>query len=93
MQLIVEELNVAVTLLSELIEIAQGAVPVQPPPDQPANVEPKSEVAVRVTLAPSEYEVEAPEQLVPQLIPTGLVPNGALVTVPVPLPNLETDKV
>jgi len=47
-------------------------------PDQPANVEPEADVAVKVTAVPLLSVVE---QELPQLIPVGL-----LVTVPVPVP-------
>jgi hypothetical protein len=59
-------------------------VPEQPPPDQPAKVDPEAAVAVSVTLVPTLYEAW---QVAPQLIPEGL-----LVTVPVPVPFLGTDR-
>jgi hypothetical protein len=55
-----------------------GPVPVQPPPEKPANVDPFAATAVNVTIVPS---LKLPEHVVPQLIPVGL-----LVTVPVPVP-------
>ena len=51
-------------------------VPLQPPPLQPANVDPEAGVAVSVTIVPVTY---ASEQSDEQLIPAGL-----LVTVPLP---------
>jgi hypothetical protein len=42
--------KVAVTRLAAIIETAQVPVPLQPPPDHPANVEPVLALAVRVTL-------------------------------------------
>jgi hypothetical protein len=51
---------------------------VQPPPDQPANVEPLFAIAVSVTDAPLLNDAL---HVVPQLIPEGL-----LVTVPKPVP-------
>jgi hypothetical protein len=57
-------------------------VPVHPPPDQPAKVDPDDAVAVRVTVLPL---VNLAEHVAPQLIPAGL-----LVTVPVPVPVFDT---
>ena len=57
-------------------------VPVQPPPLQPAKTDPEEGIAVSVTLVPPENDRE---QVVPQLIPLGL-----LVTVPLPLPFFVT---
>src|SRR5207253_929023 len=45
-------LKVAVTVVSALIVTMHGLVPEQPPPLQPANVEPALGVAVRVTVVP-----------------------------------------
>ena len=45
-------LNVAVTAVSALIITVHVPVPEQPPPDQPANVEPVAGVAVSVTCVP-----------------------------------------
>jgi hypothetical protein len=45
--------NVAVTVLSELIVTMQVPVPGQPASLQPANLEPAAAVAVRVTTVPS----------------------------------------
>lgn len=60
---------------------AHVAVPLQAP-DQPANVEPVPAVAVSVTDVPMP---KLALHVVPQLIPEGL-----LVTVPVPVPTLCT---
>jgi hypothetical protein len=61
------------------------AVPEQPPPDQPANVEPEAGASVSVTLLPWLNENE---QVLPQLIPAGL-----LVTDPLPVPDSATPNV
>ncbi len=55
-------------------------VPVQPPPLQPVKVEPAAGVAVSVTTVPVGNAVE---QVAPQVMPA-----GALVTVPLPVPAL-----
>jgi hypothetical protein len=77
--------NVAVTLVFEVRVTTQVPVPVQPPPDQPENVDPAAGVADNVTDVPL---VNGAEQVEPQLMPAGL-----LVTVPDPLPDLLTVKV
>ena len=59
----------------------QMPVPVQPPPVQPVKVEPAAGAAVRVTALVNEAEQVAPQ----------LMPVGALVTVPLPLPDLMTE--
>jgi hypothetical protein len=59
-------------------------VPEQPPPDQPAKVEPETGVAVSVTDVPDANEA-------PQVEPQ-LMPPEELVTVPEPVPDLEIDK-
>jgi hypothetical protein len=69
--------NVAVTVVTAFKLRTQFPVPLQPPPLQPANVEPDAAVAVSVTLVPAAY---ASEQSVEQLMPAGL-----LVTVPLPI--------
>jgi hypothetical protein len=74
--------NVAVTDWAALIVTVHVPVPVQPAPLQPVNVEPVAGVAVNVTAAPV---VKDAEHVVPHAIPAGL-----LVTVPVPVPDLET---
>src|SRR5215831_21154194 len=76
------KLNAAVTDVAALIVTVQLlAVPVQAPL-QPVNVEPTAGAAVRVTAVPDVNEVE---HVVPQLMPA-----GALVTVPLPVPALLT---
>jgi hypothetical protein len=75
-------LKVAVTDLSEFIVKVQVLLVPEQSPDQPAKVEPESAVAVRVTVVPEAKYATHP---VPQLIPAGL-----LVTVPDPVPVLET---
>jgi hypothetical protein len=79
-------LNVAVTvtLTAVFIVTTQAPVPEQAPL-QPANEEPAAGEALRVTDVPG---VKDCEQVAPQLMPA-----GALVTVPEPLPLLVTDKV
>ncbi len=74
-------LNVAVTVVFEFNVSVQLPVPEQPPL-QPANEEPEDGVAIKVTTVPEENDLE---QLEPQLMPEGL-----LVTVPVPVPDLFT---
>jgi len=63
----------------------QEPVPVQPPPLQPVNVDPAAAAAVRVTDVPlvNEAEQVAPHEM----------PAGALITVPLPAPALDTVKV
>src|SRR5215470_8726910 len=77
--------NVAVTEAAAFMVTVQVPVPVQPPPLQPENVEPAAGVAVNVTAVPVVKDVE---HVVPQEIPV-----GALVTVPLPAPALETVRV
>jgi len=74
--------KVAVTEVAALTVTVQVVVPEQPPPLQPVKVEPAAGAAVRVTTVPVVKEVEhvAPQE----------IPEGALVTVPVPLPALVT---
>jgi hypothetical protein len=76
--------NVAVTLRASLIVTVQLAVPVHAPL-QPVNVELLPADAVKETIVPMLY---VSTQSSPQLIPV-----GALVTVPVPVPALVTVKV
>jgi len=73
---------VAVTPCAALMVTTQVAVPLQPLPLQPVNVEPAAGLAVSVTLL---FAVKLALQVAPQLIPAGL-----LVTVPVPVPDLDT---
>ncbi len=56
----------------------------QPVPLQPAKVEPEAAVAVRVTAVPL---LKLTEQVLPQLMPA-----GELVTVPLPVPDLATER-
>jgi len=74
--------KVAVTEVAALIVTVQVPLPVQPPPLQPVKVEPAAGAAVKVTKVPLANEAE---QVVPQEMPAGL-----LVTVPLPVPALET---
>jgi hypothetical protein len=77
-------LNVALTVVAALTVTAQVPVPEQAPL-QPANVDPATEVAVRVSAVPAVTDCE---QVAPQLMPAG-VP----VTVPEPDPFLVTESV
>jgi hypothetical protein len=74
-------LNVAVTVTALFPSTVHGPVP-EHVPLQPAKVEPGAGVAVSVTRVPPGY---VPLQALPQLIPEGL-----LVTVPLPLPDFVT---
>jgi len=76
--------NAAVTEVSALTVTTHVPVPVQAPL-QPANAEPVAGAAVRVTAVPAVKDFE---QVVPQLIPAGL-----LVTVPEPVPLFVTESV
>ena len=71
-------LNVAVTAVAAVTVTTQVPVPEHPPPVQPANVEPSAGNAVNVTAVPL---AKLAEHVVGQLIPA-----GALVTIPVPVP-------
>jgi hypothetical protein len=73
--------NVAVTLIAIVVVTMQVPVPEHGAP-QPVNVDPDAGVAVKVTCVPL---LKLAEQVAPQLIPA-----GALVTVPVPVPALVT---
>jgi hypothetical protein len=75
-------LKVATTVLLVSMTVVQGPVPVHPPPLQPAKFEPANAVAVSVTEVPVE---NCALQVAPQSMPDGL-----LVTVPVPVPGLFT---
>ena len=76
-------LKVAVTLLAADIVTVQLPVPEQEPL-QPPKVEPEAADAVNLTLVP---ELKLLVQVEPQLMPEGLE-----VTVPLPVPDLTTDK-
>ena len=75
-------LKVALTVMLLPIGTLHEPVPVQPPPLQPAKTDPEDARAVSVTVVPRENDRE---QVVPQLMPLGL-----LVTVPLPVPFLLT---
>ena len=75
-------MKVAVTVVAAESVTTQVPVPEHPPPLQPVKVEPPTGVAVNVTAVPL---AKLAEQVAPQLIPT-----GALVTVPLPVPALLT---
>ena len=70
-------MKVAVTVAAALRVMLQAPVPLQPP-DQPPNEDPGDGAAVRVTALP-------PAKLALQVEPQ-LIPEGALVTVPEPVP-------
>ena len=78
-------MNVAVTVVDAEIVTVQVPVPEQPPPLQPVKVEPTAGAAVSVTSVPL---VKLAAQVAPQVMPAGL-----LVTVPAPVPALETVRV
>src|SRR3989449_785364 len=67
-----------VTVAAAETVTVQVPVPEQPPPLQPVKVEPAAGAAVSVTAVPL---VKLAEQVAPQVIPA-----GALVTVPLPVP-------
>src|SRR5213076_2587955 len=71
-------LNVAVTVVAALKVTVQVPVPEQPPPLQPVKIEPAAGVALRVITVPL---AKLAVHVAPQLIPA-----GALVTVPLPVP-------
>ena len=77
-------LNVAVTVVAPLTVTAHVPVPEQAPL-QPAKVEPLAAVAVSVTLVPDATDSA---HVAPQLMPA-----GALVTVPEPVPALASESV
>jgi hypothetical protein len=75
-------LNVAVTDCAALIvTVHVAAVPLQPPPLQPANVEPPLGVSVNVTAVPAAKLFEQ--------VPSQLNPPGEPLTPPLPLPAKE----
>jgi hypothetical protein len=44
--------KLAVTVVADVVDTVHVPAPLQPPPDQPANFEPASAVAVKTTLVP-----------------------------------------
>src|SRR5262245_31053863 len=74
--------KVAVTDVAAVTVTTHVPVPVQPPPLQPVKVDPAAAAAVKLTTVP---DVNETEQVVPQLMP-----EGELVTVPLPVPPLFT---
>lgn len=83
-RVLVAALKLAVTLLAASMVTVHEPVPVQAP-DQPAKVLPAAACAVKVT---GVLAAKLAEHVLPQLIPAGL-----LVTVPLPAPWRETDRV
>jgi hypothetical protein len=77
--------KVAVTAVSAFSVTVQVEVPLHPPPLQPMNVEPLPAVGVSVT---DVFAKNTAEHVTPHEIT-----DGALATVPVPVPALETDSV
>src|SRR5207247_46702 len=75
----------ASTVVAAVRVTEEGPVPEQPPPFQPAKVEPVAGVAVSVTKVPLSNEAE---QAAPQSIPGGLE-----VTVSLPVPPRITERV
>ena len=71
-------MKVAVTVVAAESVTVQLPVPEQPPPLQPVKVEPAAGAAVSVTAVPL---VKLAEQVAPHVMPA-----GALVTVPLPVP-------
>src|SRR5439155_18601821 len=74
--------KVAVTVVAAESVITHVPVPEQPPPLQPVKAEPAAGLALRVTTAPL---AKLAVHVAPQVMP-----DGALVTVPAPVPALET---
>ncbi len=85
LMLYVQALNVAVTLFAPSIVTVHVVFVPEHAPLQPANTDPLAGVAVSVTLVP---ELNDAEQVLPQFIPDGL-----LVTVPLPVPVFVTESV
>jgi hypothetical protein len=78
------ELKVALTEFAASMVTLHAPVPLQAPP-QPANVEPGSGAAVKLTTVPL---AKLAEHVVPQEIP-----EGVLVSAPVPVPLLDTVRI
>lgn len=74
--------NVAETFKAELTVTKQGPVPEHPPPDQPANPDPGSGVALSLTAVPQE---KFAVHVAPQSMPA-----GADVIEPRPVPDFDT---
>jgi hypothetical protein len=77
--------KLATTVVAAAIVSVQVAVPSHGPAPQPVKVEPVAGAAVKVIAVPL---AKLAEQVAPQLMPA-----GALVTVPVPVPALVTVRV
>jgi hypothetical protein len=77
--------KLAVTVVSAASVTTQVPMPVQPPPDQPAKIEPPVGAAVSVTLWPAS---NCAAQLAPQVMPAGFD-----VTEPEPRPVLAAVRV
>src|SRR5438034_679532 len=75
-------LKVAVTVVAAETVTTHDPAPVHPPPLQPLKIEPAAGVAVSVTAVPL---AKLAAQVAPQVMPA-----GALVTVPVPVPAVLT---
>jgi hypothetical protein len=75
--------NVAVTLRAVVMLTVHVPVPLQPAPLQPVKVAPVPAAGVRVTTVPEAYEAL-------HVAPQALMPAGADVTVPAPVPALVT---
>src|SRR5207247_9123426 len=74
--------KVAVTAVVAVRVSVQGPVPVQAPPLQPVKTDPAAGVAVSVTTVPSSK--------VDEQTPGQPMPGGLLVTVPEPVPAVDT---
>src|SRR5213593_2611407 len=74
--------KVAVTAVVAVSVSVQGPMPVQAPPLQPVKTDPAAGVAVSVTTVPSSK--------VDEQTPGQPMPGGLLVTVPEPVPAVET---
>jgi hypothetical protein len=78
--------KVAVTVVAAVIgTVHDSPLPLHPPPDQLARLDPGSGAAVRVTLFPARKDAE-------HVLPQSIVP-GLDVIFPVPVPALATVKV